>query len=210
MKLLNLILCLKLRAKRHWLAAFILFGPFLLAPVTTFGHCDTMDGPVVAAARSALKTRNVNLVLIWVPKKDEAEVKQAFQQTLIVRRLSRAARELADRYFYETVIRIHRTGEGEPYTGLKPAGTDLSPVIPVADKAIQTGSVELLLKLFPDDSKGEIQKRFNDTIEKKKFIKTDVEAGRKYVGAYIGFIHYLEHLYEHKSEKVVLKHGEGI
>ena len=209
MKLLNLILCLKRRAKRHWLTAFILFGSFFLAPVTTFGHCDTMDGPVVAAARSALKTRNVSLVLIWVPKKDEAEIKQAFQQTLIVRRLSRAAGELADRYFFETVVRIHRTGEGEPYTGLKPAGTDLSPVIPVADKAIQTGSVELLLKLFPDDFKGEIQKRFSDTIEKKKFNKTDVEAGRKYVGAYIGFIHYLEHLYEHKSDKVVVKHGEG-
>lgn len=206
MKLLHLILYRKHPGKCHWLAVFILFGSFLLAPVTTRAHCDTMDGPVVAAARSALKTRNVSLVLIWVQKKDEAEIKQAFQQTLTVRRLSRAARELADRYFFETVVRIHRTGEGEPYTGLKPAGTDLSPIIPVADKAIQTGSVELLLKLFPDDFKAEIQKRFRDTIEKKKFVKGDVEAGRNYVGSYIGFIHYVEHLYEHKSEG--LNHGE--
>jgi hypothetical protein len=36
-------------------------------------HCDTPDGLVVAAARKALDTGNVNLVLIWVQKRDEAE-----------------------------------------------------------------------------------------------------------------------------------------
>lgn len=204
MKLLNFILHRKHREKRWWLPIFILFASFVLAPVTAFGHCDTMDGPVVAAARSALKTGNVSLVVIWVQKKEEAEIRRAFRQALIVRKLSRAARELADRYFFETVVRIHRIGEGEAYTGLKPAGTDLSPVIPVADKAIETGSVEPLLKLFPDEFTTEIQNRFRETVEKRKFMKSDIDAGREYVGAYIGFIHYLEHLHEHEKG---LQHG---
>lgn len=178
----------------------VLFAIFLF-PDKALAHCDTMDGPVVKAAQAALKTRNVNLVLIWVPKKDEAAVKQAFRQTLVVRSLNRAARELADRYFFETVVRIHRADEGEPYTGLKPKGTDLGPVIPVADKAIDSGSVEPLLKLFPGNSRAEIQHRFRDAIAKKNFNKDDVEAGRKYVGAYVSFLQYLEHLYEQKSQE---------
>lgn len=178
----------------------VLFAVFFFTPVTALAHCDTMDGPVVKAAQQALQTRNVNLVLIWVQKKDEAEVKQAFRQTLVVRKLSHAARQLADRYFFETLVRIHRAGEGEPYTGLKPAGTDLGPVIPVADKAFENGSVAPLLKLFPDSARAEIQDRFRDTLAKKNFNKNDVEAGRKYVGAYVSFLQYLEHLYEQKSQ----------
>ena len=45
---------------------------------------------------------------------------------------SAEARELADRYFFETLVRIHRAGEGAPYTGLKPAGRDLGPAVPAA------------------------------------------------------------------------------
>lgn len=164
-------------------------------------HCDTMDGPVVRAAKQALKTRNVNHVLIWVQQKDEAEIRQAFRQTLIVRRLNRPARELADRYFFETLVRIHRAGEGQPYTGLRPAGTDLRPVIPVADRALETGAVDPLLKLFPDNAKPEIESRFRHAVAKKNFDKNDVDGGREYVEAYTSFLEYLEHLYEQKSQK---------
>ena len=167
----------------------------VLSAVTTFGHCDTMDGPVVKAAQAALKSGNVNLVLIWVKEKDEAELKEAFRKTLKVRRLSRAARELADRYFFETLERIHRTGEGAPYTGLKPAGIDLGPVIPAADKAIENGLLTPLLKLFPEDVRPDIEKRFGDALGQKNFNRNDVAAGR-YVEAYSSFLEYLEHLYE--------------
>ena len=83
-------------------------------------HCDSMDGPVVKAARLALETKNVNLVLPYVPKEGEAEVIRAFDRVLPLR--ADGAREIADLYFFETVVRIHRAGEGAPYTGLKPAG----------------------------------------------------------------------------------------
>ena len=51
-------------------------------------------------------------------------------------------------YFFETLVRIHRAGEGEPYTGMKPAGRDLGPAVPAADKAIVDGKLEPLYKLL--------------------------------------------------------------
>jgi hypothetical protein len=39
------------------------------ASVAVFSHCDTLNGPVIADARKALDTGNVNLVLIWVQQK---------------------------------------------------------------------------------------------------------------------------------------------
>lgn len=185
---------------RSFTVLAVLFGVLFYARDEARAHCDTMDGPVVKAAQKALATKNVNLVLIWVQKKDETEINQRFLQTLDVRRLSRAARELADNYFFETVVRLHRAGEGEPYTGLKPAGTDLGPVIPVADKAFQDGSLDALLKLFTVSARAEIQARFKEAITKQSFNENDVEAGREYVKAYITFMHHIEHLYEHEHK----------
>ena len=49
----------------------ILFTVGLFQPKQAIAHCDGLDGPVVKAARNALEMGNVNLVLIWVQKKDE-------------------------------------------------------------------------------------------------------------------------------------------
>src|SRR5574341_229801 len=168
----------------------------LLAPSKAFAHCDGMDGPVVKAAQRALATGNVNPVLIWVQKQDEAEITKAFEKTLAVRKLSAEARELADLYFFESVVRIHRAGEGEPYTGLKPAGRDLGPAIPAADKALETNSIEPLLKLIAAATQNGVREHFNRAISKKKFSENDTVAGREYVEAYVKFIHYVERLYE--------------
>lgn len=104
----------------------------------------------VMAARKALDTGNVNLVLIWARKADEPEIRSAFQKTLAVRKLNPQARELADMHFFETLVRVHRAGEGASFTGLKPAGRDLGPAIPAGDKAIVTGSTDALHKLLTD------------------------------------------------------------
>jgi hypothetical protein len=172
----------------------------LLFAGNVLAHCDTMAGPVVKAAQEALRTRNVNLVLIWVQKNDEAEVRDKFQQALAVRKLNRQARELADNYFFETIVRLHRTGEGEPYTGLKPLGTDLGPLIPVADESLAAGSADKLLKLFPAAARPDIEARFQQVLRQRRFRANDVEAGRTYVNAYITFMHYVEELYEQKAE----------
>ena len=102
-------------------------------------HCDSLDGPVVAAARQALEAADVSVVLPFVPEEAEEEVRAVFVTVLPARAQGRQAREVADRLFFETVVRIHRAGEGAAFTGLKPAGLDVGPVIPLAETAIATG-----------------------------------------------------------------------
>lgn len=173
----------------------VLFTMIFLGAGKSFAHCDALDGPVIKAAQKALETGNVNLVLIWVQPKDEAEIKRAFEQTLQVRKLSPEAKQLADMYFFETLVRVHRAGEGAPYTGLKPAGRDLGPAIPAGDKALETGSAEPLLKLLTDTMHNGLHETFTAANAKKNFNKDDVKAGREYVQAYVTFIHYVEGLY---------------
>lgn len=196
-----------MKAKFHvqiFTAIAVLFSSLLFA-ANARAHCDTMAGPVVKAAQEALRTRNVIHVLIWIRKNDEAEVKDKFRQTLAVRKLNPQARELADNYFFETVVRLHRAGEGEPYTGLKPLGTDLGPVIPLADKSLAAGSADELLKLFPPAARADIQAGFQEALKRRRFKIDDVEAGRAYVKAYITFMHHVEELYDQKAEAAKTK-----
>jgi hypothetical protein len=155
-----------------------------------------LDGPVVTAAQKALESGDINLSLMWIQEDDEPEIRQAFDETLQVRKLSPEARELADRYFFETLVRVHRAGEGAPYTGLKPAGRDLGPAIPAADQAIETGSAEAVKKLLNETVEAGLHTAFHRVLERKDFDRGDVSAGREYVEAYVVFIHYVEGLYE--------------
>ena len=156
-------------------------------------HCDTLDGPVVATARTALEKRDVNPVLSWVKKGDEAEVTAAFQRTLAVRARSSEARELADTWFFETLVRLHRAGEGAPYTGLKPAGADLPHAVVAADKALEGKlPVDALAKHVSSQVEQGIRERFARTAERRKVASTSVEAGRAYVESYVEYVHYVE------------------
>jgi hypothetical protein len=165
-------------------------------------HCDGLDGPVVQAARKALETGEVNLVLIWVQKPDEGEIKRAFDHAQAVRKLSAEARELADRYFFETLVRIHRAGEGAPFTGLKPAGRDLGPAIPAADSALRDGNADGVLKLLTDSLERGVREHFERARLAKDFDKNDLEAGRNFVKAYVEYIHCVEALYRQATSPV--------
>ena len=185
-----------------------------LVAVTVLGtnsasaHCDTMDGPVVKAAQKALETGNVNLVLIWIQKRDEADIRKAFESALAVRKLGPEAKQMADMYFFETLVRIHRAGEGEPYTGLKPAGTEVEPGIELADKAVTKGSGEELVKGLTEAMHKSLHALYTEVKEKKNFKKDDVQTGREYVKAYVTFIHYVENLYQ-VAQKPAGGHGEA-
>ncbi len=168
----------------------------LCLPRIAFAHCDGLDGPVVQAARKALESGDIAPVLIWVQKKDEETIKDAFQKTLAVRGLDPSARELADLYFFETLVRIHRAGEGAAYTGLKAAGRDLGPAIPAADKALEEGRLEPLAELVRQTVEDGLREQFEQTLARKKFEKGDTEAGRKFIAAYVTYIHYVERLFE--------------
>jgi len=158
-------------------------------------HCDTRDGPVVSAARVALETGNVNFVLIWVPKSAENELKVVFEKTVRVRKTGAEAQALADEWFFESVVRLHRAGEGAPFTGLQPAGLDWGPVVPRAEKAIDTNdatdAIGFVLRAIEDD----LQQRFKRAIATKNYGVNDVRAGREFVDAYINFVVYAHHLY---------------
>jgi len=171
-------------------------GFFALLPARALAHCDGLDGPVVKAAQRALATRNPALVLIWVQGKDEPEIRKAFEQTLAVRELSPQARELADRFFFETLVRVHRAGEGAPFTGLKPAGRDLGPAIPAADEAVRVGSVEPVRHLLTVAIQERLRHQFGEVMATKTFEPDDVAAGRAYVKAYVEFIHFVEFVYD--------------
>jgi hypothetical protein len=184
----------------NWLACPILLAGFTFAtPAPVLAHCDALDGPVVKAARKALDAGKVALVLIWVEEKDEPEIQSTFDQTLAVRALGPQARELADRFFFETVVRVHRAGEGAPYSGLKPAGSDFGPAIPAADKALAAGSLEPLTKLLVEAMQTHLRERFDEAVSTAAFASGDVPAGRKSIKAYVEFIHYVERLYDTAS-----------
>jgi hypothetical protein len=159
-------------------------------------HCDGLDGPVVAAARSALDSGNPNPVLIWVQPKDEGEIRAAFAEALDVRNLGPKAKAMADTYFFETLVRLHRAGEGAPYTGLKPAGRDLGPAIPLADKAVASGSDRELTAFIAKNVSDGLHAHFSDLQSKRTFRPDDLAAGRAYVASYVTFVHYVEGLHE--------------
>ena len=168
----------------------------LLASGPASAHCDGLDGPVAKAAFKALDAGNVNQVLIWVQKNDEADIKHAFEHAHGDRKLGPSTKELADRFFLETLVRVHRAGEGAPYTGLKPAGRDLGPAVPAADKAIETGSAEPVVKLVTDAVKQGVREQFHGVMATKKYTANDVAAGRKNAAAYVEYVHYVERLYD--------------
>lgn len=160
------------------------------------GHCDTLDGPLIKLAEKALAERNVNLVLPWVRADDEPEIRHAFDHAQAVRELGPQARTLADRHFFETLVRIHRAGEGAPFTGLKPAGLDLGPAVPAADSALATGSVDAVVRLLVDAVSNGVRARFRTALQRQRFDVNDVAAGRRYVEAYVPYVHYVERLWE--------------
>ena len=172
----------------------------LFAANSAFGHCDTLDGPVVKAARAALESGDINPVLIW---EDEPEIRNAFQQAREVRTLSASANDLADTYFFETVVRLHRQGEGAAFTGLKPAGMDFGPAIPAADRALETASPDDVIALLTDAFKAGLHEHFEDVVSKKNFDPTDIEAGRLYVASYVEYIHYVERIYDSATSEAL-------
>ena len=190
---------------RHILIALVVIEILFLYSINADAHCDTLDGPVVESANQALATGDITPVLKWVSTNDEQAIRTAFQNTMAVRKLGGHAQKLADMYFFETLVRIHRAGEGAPYTGLKP-GAEIDPAIALADKALETGSVDKLVGVLTDATAKGIRERFRKALEAKKHADESVPAGREFVEAYVIFTHYVEGL--HASVKGGAEHHE--
>jgi hypothetical protein len=189
--------------KASWI--FVGISMCLVITSQTNAHCDTMDGPVVKDAQAALTTRDVNGVLKWIEPQHEQEIRQLFQQVLTVRLQGEPAKSLSERYFFESLVRIHRAGEGAPYTGLKPAG-QVEPIIAASDKALHQETVEDLVRTITQRIDHEIRQRFQTALENKKHVDHGVGAGRDYVRAHVEFTHYVEGLH---NAVTGMGHGHG-
>jgi hypothetical protein len=168
-------------------------------------HCDSLDGPVVTAAKETLEAGDVNLILPYVPKDGEAEIARAFEKMMKIR-ADEAVREIADLYFFETVVRIHRMGEGASYTGLKPAGLSEGPVIPVAEEAIESGSPDELINVLSNMLREEITDRFHHMLHLKEHADKSVDDAREYVDAMLGLQVWSHSLYERIHGEAHLAH----
>ena len=159
-------------------------------------HCDSINGPVVTAARQALAAGDVTLILPYVAAAAEAELTGAFQHALTVRPLGSEAQALADRYFFETAVRLHRAGEGAPYTGLK-EGDDESPALAAADRALAGGSLDQVYAVLSDAIQNGVAQRYQGVVAARAHAAQEgtVAAARERVEAELGFDTYVEAVY---------------
>lgn len=153
-------------------------------------HCDTMNGPLIPEARAALEKGDVTPVLKWVKKDEEAEIKTAFQKAVAVRAKGPEAKELADQYFLETLVRLHRAGEGAPYSGLK--DEPVEPIVAMADNALSDGTADAMVKKIAGHMEHAIRERFEKALAARKNKDKNTEAGREFVEAYVTYMHYVE------------------
>jgi len=159
----------------------------ILSTNVAFAHCDTMDGPLIADAIKAMAQNNVNYALKWVPATNESEIRDAFSLVMKVKDLSSEAKELSEKYFFDILVRIHRAGEGVPFTGVKPTGTPIDEKVLAADKSIEIGNLTPLEGRISKEDMPELTKRFEKVMSLKNFDVNNVKAGREYIEAYVQF-----------------------
>lgn len=166
-------------------------GILLLRAEDAVAHCDTTAGPIIPEARMALEAGDVTPVLKWVKTADDEEaIKAAFAKAVAVRVKGPETQELADQYFLETLIRLHRAGEGAPYTGIKDQAVE--PIIAMTDKALAEGSADDLIQKISAHMAQAIQDKLANVVEARKNKDKSVEAGREFVEAYVVYTHYVE------------------
>lgn len=188
------------------IAALLMVVAVVFAPAgPAMAHCDSLDGPVIAAAQKALAEKDVTPVLKWIPADDEAEVRRAFDMALAIRGESDTAKTVGDNYFFETVVRVHRLSEGAGFTGIKPEGS-MAASIAAADRALETGKVDKLANDLSKAIREQIHERFATAHNKLKSADNSVEEGRDYVESYVQFTHFIEAVDHLLSEGITHTH----
>lgn len=166
----------------------------LAIPRPAQAHCDSEKGPVATAAHQALEKGDVKLILPYVQADSEKELTAAFKETQAVRKTGGKTMELADRYFIETAIRLHRAGEGAAYNGVTDETTPES--ILVADKAMASGSLDETYKMLDQLIQKGVQEKYKAVVkarEEAAHLGT-VEAHRERVEAELMFEKYIYEL----------------
>jgi hypothetical protein len=170
------------------------------------GHCDTESGPVAVAARQSLESGDFGPIRIWVGPEQEVELQTAFARSLPVYREGGKGKELAERYFLETAVRLHRAAEGMTYSGLKPA-QPLPADVAAAEKALEAGEVKIVARLLKEELDKKLQPLFERAMKARKHRGDSVQAGRDWVDAYVKYVIYVHGL--HRSIQAGPAHGVG-
>lgn len=176
-------------------ATLILLLIFTLAGTEARAHCDRKNGPVAVAAREALQTENFEKIVIWVGQEQEEELKKKFEQSLQVYRKGGEAKELAEEFFMESAVRLHREAEGLPFTGLKEAQPNPED-IEAAEQALDTGKIDMVVSLLSEKMEEKVTHWFTEARAAEKKKDNSIEAGREWVDTYVKYITYIHGLYQ--------------
>lgn len=177
------------------------------APTPASAHCDSEKGPVAQAAMKALEANNVNLVLPYVQPDAEAELTAAFKHVMQVRKGGGGSKELADRYFLETAIRLHRLGEGASYEGMTSEAVP-APIL-TADRAMASGLLDPLYKMLDQAIRKSVAEKYQAVVQAREEAAKlgTVEAFREQAEAELVFEKFIYELYGAAS--LAQPHAEG-
>ena len=170
------------------IASVVIIAVVVLSPVRASAHCDTLDGPAAQDGRRALETGNPNHALKWIDAGHEGELLEIFTLAKAARAHGQDAQQVADRWFLENLVRIHRAGEGEPYTGLKPSDGSIDEKVLAADRCVETGTLQALDGLMPAERLRQLEAPLATVLAHRNYDVDDLDAGRAYVGAYVSFV----------------------
>lgn len=176
--------------KTNTLFAFCSLALLLAGAPTASAHCDTLSGPVILDARHAIESNDITPVLKWIRSADEPEIRSAFDRMLKVRTASPEAAALADEFFFSTLVRVHRAGEGAPFTGLK--ATPAASIEQASDHALETGEPPALAEHLASQLKEKIARKAAAVQALRAHAGHNVDAGRAYVAAYVDYTHFVE------------------
>ncbi len=193
---------LKSKTGKRGLLIILLFLGLWVIPQNAFAHCDSYDGPVVKDALKALENNNPGLVMKWIDAKHEKEIKDLFSKTMKYRSGDKEIYALLEKHFLETLVRVHREGEGEPYTGLKPAGTTKQ-IIQLTDTALEEQDFDGFLLKFNGHVNEILKEKYKKVAQLDKVKNESVQKGRDYVAAYVDYTHTIEIMHD------ILEHTGG-
>ena len=179
---------------RKFGVAFLLGALMLMFSLPTYAHCDSYDGPVIQDAYKALEKKDVSFVLKWIEPSQEAEITTLFNKTVDLKNKDAEIYSIVEKHFLETLVRLHREGEGAPFTGLKPAGsTEL--IVQMTDEALQNQDIEAFLEKFSAHTERFIHEKYEKVAALKLVKDNSVEQGRAFVAAHVDYMHTVEALH---------------
>lgn len=183
-----------------------LFALALLFPQNGYSHCDSYDGPVIQDALKALEKNDVKLVYKWISEEQESEITGLFNKTYKYKKKDKEIYQLLEKHFLETLVRLHREGEGAPYTGIKPAGSTKQ-IIQLTDTALFEKDLPTLLNRLNTHIGKVVQEKYEKVAALYDVKDQSPENGRAYVAAYVDYTHTVEAI--HAPLEHGVSHSEG-